>query len=202
MKLYYVRGLPGGYYITMTPGVWLTEEDVLHGDRWRHDMDVQLAVNRVWTQPGMKLNFPVNTHKDLALKLPGGEEQMEKIRSDWREKGKLLPLEQPMLALTRRLMGWKLIRLSFPEKRPVSAVFFDTLSSRMIELEIVDESTGETPIFRLDTMGENGMTQYEYCGLRDGKPVIWEQSSKHERLVTIIGADKCMVDETVAELGE
>ena len=158
-----------------------------------------MAVSTVWTQPGMVLNIARVVLERTSLRLPGGEARKAELLGDKEEKPKLLLLDWPTLAVTGRLMGWKIIRIGFPKERPVTATFFDVLSSHLIELEMVNKDSGETPGFSVDAMGENGMTRYEYRGLVDGKSVIWEKSKRHERTVTILGPGKCEVEEVIVD---
>lgn len=199
MVVCYERELSGGYYITMTPGVWLTDRDVLHGDRWRQNVDVQLAENRVWTQPGLRLRFGSQVRQKVALDLPGGEEEREKLQEDWCEKYKLLLLEQPLLALEGHLMGWKIIRLDILKDGGVSVTFCDVWNRRMIQLLVVDRKTGKAPEFSVNAMGENGVTQYVYRGMVDGKLQVWEKSELHERTVKIGPSGRCEIEEIIKE---
>ncbi len=197
MVICYERELPGGYYIAMTPGVWLTEEDTMHMEQ--REFHRVMAVDRVMTQPGLRLKFGSQMRPKVNLKVPGGEAQEKALREDWREKHKLLLLEQPLLALEGHLMGWKIIRLDILRDGGVSAAFCDVWGGGLTQLLVTDGETGKAPVFGVDAIGENGRTQHTYLGMVDGKPQVWEKSELHERTVTIGPAGKCEIEEIIKE---
>lgn len=197
MVICYERELPGGYHITMTPGVWLKEEDTIHMEQ-RATYRV-MAVDRVMTQPGLRLKFGSQVRQKVTLELPGGEEERKRLHEDWREKHKLLLLEQPLLALEGHLMGWKIIRLDILKDGGVSAAFCDVWGRSLIELLVTDKETGKAPVFGVDAIGENGRTQHTYLGMVDGKPQVWEKSELHERTVNIGPAGRCEIEEIIKE---
>lgn len=196
MKVCYERELPGGYYITMTPGVWLDECNTTPSACRQNNMPA-LAMSWVLTQPGLRLEFEPKERAVATLALPGGDMQRQRLQDKMADRQKLLLLEQPILALTGHLKGWKIIRINIRRDGDVQVQFFDVLSSQSIELSLVDINAGKAPHFSVDAMGENGMTHYRYCGLVDGNPQIWEKSAVHERTVAVISLDKCKVEEIV-----
>lgn len=197
MRFFYERELSGGYYITMTPGVRLREEDLARMEQ--RATYRAIAVDRVMTQPGLRLRFGSQVRQKVTLELPGGEEERKMLQEDWHEKNKLLLLEQPLLTLGGYLMGWKIIRLDILKDGGVSVTFCDVWNWRLIELFVTDKETGKAPEFSVNAMGENGVTQYVYMGMVDGILQVWEKSELHERTVKIGPSGRCEIEEIIKE---
>lgn len=192
----YKRVLAGGYYISLTYDVYVDEEQTL-GDENRLNLRRSMAVRQIMTQPGLQLKFDESDYREARLELLGREEERNRIAQDFREEGKLLVLDYPMLAVTGRLMGWKLTRIDFNVKYGAQLMFCDVWTGSCVCLVLLDGERGQSPEFRVEAMGENGLTEYHYCGIENGKCCIEEESNVHKRIVKIDSHGVCEVEEFV-----
>ena len=180
----YRRELPGNYYISITPGTYVSEKAMSCHDVGQDQRNV-LAAYDVLAVPGLQLELAQAELNDLRLELPGGENERRRLEEDLVQRGKLLPQKQYLLTLTGRLMGWKLIRIEFQPQWRICLTFCDIWTHHCITYYLVCYDGRAVPRFEVEAMGEGGMTRYIYLGVVDGKVHIHEIGEYYQRILYI-----------------
>lgn len=191
-EIQYQRDIPGAYYITMTPGISISTN--FRNDFSQHNDPLRCAaLEAIRSLPGLQPQFASEKLERIRLVTMVNEEYPE--AQEYYRWAKLI-FKQPQLAITSRLMGWKLHEIGiYPDGR-VILYFYDMWNKVQTEIRLCQETCEIAPDFSVMAPGENGQTKYSYSQCAAG-PTIHEESAVHERYVTLRECGKCIVREIV-----
>ncbi len=203
------------YCISMTPGKVLDfcppglsrldEQNLTYSVA--HDAAVMAAQAQIiYQNPGLRMKLLLHDGQNFTLRPYSGSKDWarepvnrpqnprRKLYSDPNDWGEEL-VDYPDLAISGRLMGWKLYGVTIPVSGAVKLCFYNVWDGVHVRAGLL-LGDDETLHFTMEALGENGKTMYE-CKYDEttGCTVVHEMSEYHERYVTIDERGHCQVRE-------